>query len=74
MFSLSAGRNEGVNMNNSDERDYDEEAANASLMAEETEYDASLFVDTWDAEPFDQRELVIERDWDDIPEWMIGAF
>lgn len=60
-------------MNNSDERDYEEEAANAALM-EEQDYDPDLFADTWNAEPFDPAELNITPEDEDIPEWMIGSY
>lgn len=58
-------------MDINDQRDYEEEAANALLLTEQ-EYDGDLFADTWNAEPFDPAELNLPEGADDMPEWMFG--
>lgn len=63
-------------MNNSDERDYDEEQANRDLMEEQDEdlYHPSMieFEDTWNAEVYDAAQLIVPESYDEIPEWMFG--
>lgn len=59
-------------MDINDQRDYEEEEYNRAVLLEEQDYDPDLFADTWNAEPFDASQLEVPREWDELPEWMIG--